>query len=149
MVLSMHRFMSAPDWWRLLGAEWDGFDNVAAHKDRLRALLSRANPRNLLAMMSGHEVAALAGMPETLTVYRGCYGVNADGLCWSLCKTTAREFPTLNRYRRPGDTPMLLTGRVARSRAVLKLCRQENEVISPCVTVLSKEEIQGRGQPIG
>ena len=141
-VLSMRRRMSAPDWWRLLGAEWDGFDNVGIHRHRLRAYLVRANAANLRAMMRRHERRALAAMPEVLTVYRGCYSINRHGLSWTLCKETAAAFPTLNRYRRNGDTPLLLTGTAPRDRAVLKLGRSEREVICPNVEIRSEQPIE-------
>lgn len=140
-LLAMRRAMSTPDWWRLLGAEWDGFDNVGAYRDRLHGFFLKANPTNLLAMMRGHEARALASMPDVLTVYRGCFNVNADGLCWSLCKPTAERFPTLNRYRRDHDTPLLVTGTVPKSHAVLKLCRKEREVVSAHVTATERNPI--------
>lgn len=137
-VLALRRHMAAPDWWRLLGCEWSGFDNVGQHHDRLRAYLLKANATNLRAMMRRHEARALAAMPEVLTVYRGCYRINAGGLSWTLCRETAAKFPALNRYRRNGDTPLVLTGTVTRARAVLKLGRSEREVI--CTAVLVHDE---------
>lgn len=143
-VLAMRRLMSAPDWWRLLGAEWDGFDNVGAHRDRLRGYLAKANASNRRAMMRSQEARALAAMPEMLTVYRGCHDINADGLCWSLSREIAERFPTLNRYRRAGDTPLLITGKVPKSLAVLKLCRKEREIVSAHVSHLAREAIAVR-----
>jgi hypothetical protein len=140
-VLRLRRQMAAPDWWRLLGAEWSGFDNVGRHTERLRAYLLKANPTNLQAMMQRHERRAIASMPEVLTVYRGCYRVNAEGLSWTLCRKTATRFPTMNRYRRPEDTALLLTGTTLRTRAVLKLDRGECEVICPAVKVLHEQRI--------
>jgi len=74
-----------------------------------------------------------------LTVYRGCYGINRVGLCWTLDRAVAERFPTYNRYRRPGLVPELLTGRVAKDRAVLLLDRGEQEIIAPRVRIIAGE----------
>lgn len=139
VVLSLRGKMAAPDWWRLLGEQWTCFDNVAEYKERLRTYLLRANAKNLSAMMTEDEHLELAAMPDVLTVYRGCYQVNADGLSWSLDRKIAAKIPSLSRYRRQNDTPLLLQGKVKKSRAVLMLGRNEQEIVSPAVEVESKQ----------
>ncbi len=140
-LLRFRREMSAPDWWRLLGELWSMCDNIAAHKERLRAYLMKASGRNLLAMMRNHERRALGYLPPMVTVYRGCYGVNRDGLSWTLCREVAERFPTLLRYKRTGDLPLLLTGVVERNRVVLKLGRHEREVICASVRVTDEQPV--------
>lgn len=135
MILSLRGLMSAPDWWRLLGDLWDTCDNIAVHKNRLRQILLKANPTNLRAMMRTHERRALAAMPDEITVYRGCYDVNRDGLSWSLTEDIATRFTTLNRYHRTNDAALLLTGKASKARIVLKLSRREREVICPLVEI--------------
>ncbi len=66
-------------------------------------------------------------------------GFNRDGLCWTLDREIAEQFPTLNRYRRPGHEPLLMVGTVPTSEAVLKDDRNEAETIAPKVTVLKVE----------
>lgn len=141
MVLRLRRSMSAADWWRLLGHEWSSCDNIATYKERLRAYLLKANASNLRVMMRWHERRALGYLPHTVTVYRGCYGVNRDGLSWTLCREVAARFATLNRYKRPGDSPLILTGTVERERMVLKLDRKEREAICAAVQVTDEHEI--------
>ena len=82
---------------------------------------------------------ALAG--GELTVYRGCYDCNRDGLSWSLSERIARGFPTLNRYRREGDVPLILVGKTDPKRAVLKTDRKEQELICADVRVTSETEL--------
>jgi hypothetical protein len=141
MVLSLCRKMATSDWWRLLGHAWPSFDNVATHKLSLRAYLLKASPNNLSAMMRSHERRVLRLLPPVITIYRGCYDVNRDGLSWTLCQDIATRFPTLKRYRRNGDVPLLLRGRIDRARAVLMLGRNEREVICPIVEVTDEQPI--------
>lgn len=140
-ILELRRHMSAPDWWQLLGSNWDICDNIASHKYRLRSLLLNANPTNLRAMMRSHERRALAAMPDEITVYRGCYEVNRDGLSWSLSPEVAAGFVKLNRYSRENEIALLLTGIASKAHAVLKLERKEREVICPMVKVIDERPI--------
>jgi hypothetical protein len=136
LIVAMRRAVAPQDWWRLLGEFWTACDNIAQHAEELRPLLARASAKNIAAMMKKGELARRDSLPRTVTVYRGCYGVNAAGLSWSLNQEVAARFPTLSRYRREGDTPLLVTGRVSRTRAVLKLDRSEDEMICSAVRVV-------------
>jgi hypothetical protein len=51
------------------------------------------------------------------------------------------KFPSLMRYRRVGDKPLLLTGTVSKDKVVLKLERNEAEIIAPRVRVKETQEI--------
>lgn len=143
-VMELYCDMEPLDWWRLLGDQWSTCDNIA----RYRLILGRgwrAADRALLdAMMTPNELRLHATMPATLIVYRGCYEVNKVGLSWTLDRRIAERFPTLQRYRRNGDTPLLLTGRVRRDRAVLKMDRGEQEIISPSVRRIAIEPIASK-----
>lgn len=140
-ILRLRHHMSAPDWWRLLGNNWSICDNIAAHKHRLRQILVKANPTNLRAMMRTHELRTLAAMPDEITVYRGCYDINRDGLSWSLSPVIAARFTTLNRYTRKNESALLLTGKASKTRVVLNLGRKEREVICPVVEVTHERQI--------
>ncbi len=128
-------------WWRLLGEEWSTCDNIAEWSDVLRELMRRAPPRHLGLMMDNAEREALAKMPDELTIWRGCYPFNADGLSWSTTREVAARFPLLNRYRVDGQVPILIEARVRRQHAVLKLDRGESEVITWCPTVVATTPI--------
>jgi hypothetical protein len=120
-----------------LGEAWSMCDNVSFYRCSLRRLLGSATPQELDAMMSSDERAALAAMPPSFEVWRGCYAINRAGMSWTLDRECAKRFPTLSRYKRPGDQPLLRMGKVRRDRAVLKLDRSEKEVIAPrvyCIT---------------
>jgi hypothetical protein len=118
-----------PDWFRLLGEQWSVCDNLSRWRTTLRTILARASREHLNEMMTDEERSALAALPATLTIYRGCYRCNRAGLSWTLDRAVAEKFPRFMRYYRRGEQPLLLTARVPRVRAVLKLGRDEAEII--------------------
>lgn len=117
------------DWFRLLGQYWSVCDNLWRSRALLRPILADAPREQLAAMMTSEERAALTALSERITVYRGCYRINRSGLSWTLDRNVAERFPRLMRYSRPGDQPLLLTAVAPRERAVLKLDRDEAEII--------------------
>ena len=80
--------------------------------------------------MDNEERAALRALPKVVMIYRGCYELNRDGLCWTLNEEVARRFPTQNRYLGDGAA-LLLTAEVDRGDIIaVKLDRGEQEVIA-------------------
>lgn len=141
VVLENRALMPELEWFAQLGSIWVSCDNIASHRAELRTILRKATRAQLDAMMTPEERDALAAMPETIEVWRGCYRVNKNGLSWTTSREVAVQFPLLNRYRRSGDTPLLLSGSVKRSRAVLKLEREESEIIALGVFAIAREEV--------
>lgn len=138
-LLAVRPVMESDEWWVLLGQEWSGCDNIGMFTPALRTAMHEASQADFKQMMPPELWTAHERLPARLTVYRGCYQCNKDGLSWSMSKSVASSFPFLNRYFRPGEQPLLLTGTVDRSRAVLLLDRDEEEVISADVTVIRTE----------
>jgi hypothetical protein len=140
-IIALRGRMERADWLALLGQHWTICDNVSRFRSLLKSpyfLPDETEP----AMMTPEELAALAALPERVTVYRGAdRGINERGLSWALERATAARFPTLTRYL--ARNPVLVTGTVQRGRIVaLKLDRGESEVIARAVKVLSVEPIQ-------
>lgn len=104
-------------------------EQVLAAFPPLAKLLRSATKAERDLMMTTDERAALAAMPEEITVYRGCYEINRRGLSWTTDINIAARFPTLHRYSRPGEQPILLQAIAYRDRAVAKHGRSEDEVI--------------------
>lgn len=125
-------------WFQSLGEEWSFCDNIGIFVDELRFIMRTASLEQLSLMMTEQERDSLAGMPDSFTVYRGCYRINANGLSWTRDPNVARKFPYLHRYRRHGDTPLLLTATVKRSQCVLSLDRNEDEIICTDVEIISE-----------
>lgn len=129
------------DLFAALGEWWNVCDNISRWRSELRRRLKAATRAELDAMMDPPERATLKDMPAIITVYRGCYHVNRAGLSWSLDRGIAERFPSLMRFRRDNDQPLLLTGTVERERAVLKLCRDEREIVAHTVGIVASERI--------
>jgi hypothetical protein len=141
-ILDLYEFMEPLDWWKLLGMLWTICDNVGHFKTQLFDHLMFASPEELRAAMRPNEWRTLRSLPEDLTVYRGCYEVNKDGLSWSLSEKIARTFPSMLRYARPGEDALLLVGTVPRDCVFLKLDRREREVVSACVEIESESILE-------
>lgn len=123
----------------LFGECWSVCDNLGRGLEILKVILpDGAAPE----MMTADERAALAALPEIVTVYRGAdRGVNEDGLSWSLDRAVAARFPFLMRYR--ARRPVLLTATVRRDLIVaVKLDRQEAEVITKHAAVSSVVDLE-------
>jgi hypothetical protein len=121
------------EWLLLLGEEWTGCDNIGLYLEDLRDtplldVLEGGDGRALL--MDTEERAVFEALPESVTVYRGCYKNNKWGLCWSTDRDVAARFPTLHRYQ--GEGQALLVKAVARKAniAAVKLDREELEIIT-------------------
>ena len=126
-IIRFSGIMNRRSWLRLLGEHWSTLDNLFSWHDMLRQLLPG---RTTLLLMNEDERAAWRGLPNVVTIYRGCSEVNVDGLSWSLCPEIASRFPTLARYKPPiGRRPLLATAEVAKRRVTaVKLDRGEQEI---------------------
>lgn len=92
-------------------------------------------------LMNADERAAFGRLPNEITLYRGCYESNMDGLSWSLDKKIAIKFPSLRRYRQDGQ-PLIISSKVnVRNVCALKLDRNEQEIIAWTPQIVSKEPI--------
>lgn len=142
--------VSRADWFRLLGSEWSICDSIWSARGVIRSDLREASREQLDLMMTDEERAALAQLPERFTVYRGCYAINRAGLSWSTDRKVAESFPSLRRYNRHlayGELPILRIGTVRRDRVVLKLDRNEQEIIAHHVSNIREEPLSIEGEP--
>lgn len=128
-------------WFRLLGNWWDMCDGMGNCRRVFSGIFRRATRRQLDAMMTTEERRRLAELPDPIRAFRGCEAEDQDGVSFSLCEQTSRRFPLLNRYK--AETPALVTADVPKDRAVLKLEREEHEIIA-CgdVTIVAVEILQ-------
>lgn len=123
------------DWLTVLGEEWTVCDNIGQFTDILLEETPFADVAEspLLYrhwLMDKGERDALNNLPETFTVWRGCYALNKWGLSWSLDRETAAAFPLKHRYQQDGKA--LLVKAMLRRDDVLaiKLDRKEAEVVA-------------------
>ena len=128
-LLDAYPLLERECFFKALGRHWCCSDNIWEHKDQLSQILGKASREELDLMMEPDELAALAKMPAIIKIYRGCYEINKDGLSWSTDRAIAERFTTLHRYSRPNEAPLLLEDSINSGRAVLKLERNEWEII--------------------
>jgi hypothetical protein len=140
-LASLCACMEDYEWWQLFGERWSGSDSAYAIRDFLFWKLSLASQDHLRSAMSDRELTAADALPRVITVYRGCYAHNTEGLSWSLSRKIASAFPTFLRYSHPSATPLLVTGEVDRRRIILKLDRNEHEVLSADVEAIAEQQL--------
>jgi hypothetical protein len=128
-LLEAQPLLDRESFFKALGSFWCCSDRIWEHKDELSQILVNASRQELDLMMEPDELSALAKMPKTIKIYRGCYENNQDGLSWTTDKAIAERFTLLHRYSRPNEAPLLLEDSIDSGRAVLKLERDEWEII--------------------
>jgi hypothetical protein len=127
--------MDPGEWLTVLGEEWEVCDNIAVYRDVLVygtpfAALVHCPREWRHYMMTDDEREALAALPDTMTIFRGCYFHNRHGLSWSLDSTVAEQFPRLWRYQHH-TTPLLIEAEIERDQILaLKMDRGESEIIA-------------------
>lgn len=127
-------YMAAADWLALLSDNWENCDNIGEHVVDLMSFTPLGDLTTDLAPLRSHlmnedERAALAALPDEVTVYRGCYALNKWGLSWTTDRAVAERFPTLHRYRQDGQ-PLLVTARARKANILaVKGGRDEAEII--------------------
>jgi hypothetical protein len=131
ILLSLAYRINETDWLRLLGEQWSGCDNISEYLDDLfdTPFGMRLGEGAISEMMTTEEQARFDSLPDSVTVYRGCYKPNKWGLSWTLSLDVAAHFPTLNRYRMEGK-PLLIKALATKEKiAALKHDRDEDEII--------------------
>jgi hypothetical protein len=149
-LLSYWGETSAPCFFEVLGEVWSVCDNISQYARQLDRIFKSASRANLDCMMTGEELVAFQELPDEVTAYRGAYPCNANGFSYSMDCEIAGRFPTLNRYRIAGEHPVLITAKIPKSLCVLKLDRDEREIIATCRTkarIVSKAPIQQEAAP--
>jgi len=136
-LISSHELMDRNLWLATVGLNWSSFDNVWKYREELLSLFQGLTRKQFDLLMDEDEIRCLNKMPESIDIYRGCYEINKNGISWTTKREIAEEFTTLNRYRIDEETPLLLKATFPRSHAVLKLNRQEFEIIVTDLALLN------------
>lgn len=127
-------------WFRLFGGWWTDCDGMHRYRKELKKVFKKATRQNLDDMMDEAEATRFAELPDPIRVYRGCQKGDKTGLSFTLSREVAMKFPFYNRYR--AETPVVITADVPKKYAVLKMDRNEDEIIA-CgpVSIVSTELI--------
>ena len=114
------------EYWEILARIWTDSENIWQNLPEWVELLD-ANRSG--SPMSDEEAAALASMPDPISVYRGAAeDVNEDGLSWTVDRERAEWFA--RRSATDEAAPVLLAGEVAKADVVAYFTgRSESEVV--------------------
>ncbi len=116
------------EFWNAVGAVWIDSENIHQDGDSWRMLLGSDRPGRENTM-DEVEQAALAALPDTLTVFRGCTGEDAaDGFSWTLDRAKAEWFA--NRYAHRRENALVVTGTIDKVDVIAHfLGRNETEIV--------------------
>jgi hypothetical protein len=121
--------LSSERWWTLLGDIWTMSDNLGRYAEWLKPKFRRAS-RLRLHMMNKANRNVYDRLPETLTVYRGCFPKGEHGMSWTLDKEIARKFPSVTvRARITIPTVLCTMCNVPKTECVYFGERSEQEIV--------------------
>ncbi|EQB12157.1 hypothetical protein [Sphingobium lactosutens] len=141
--------MNPEEWFSVLGEFWEVCDNTSYYLPDLCSQTPFLQlVRNPLAwrdhMMTTNERVALADLPECVTIYRGCYIHNMDGLSWSLDQQIAAGFPGMTHNRSKGP-PLLIKATITRDQILaFKDGRREAKIIAWLPTIEAVDRLKKR-----
>lgn len=114
-------------YWELAADIWTDSENIHQMQEEWREVFS-APRKGRRGLMTSREYGRWRGLPNPVTVYRGCRReLNEDGWSWTLDREKAEWFA--NRYG-TGD-PVVIEGRIVRKNILaVFLGRSESEVVA-------------------
>ena len=121
--------MAAKDYWDILSSIWQDSENISQNIHRWMDLWS-SDLEEREAVMDEDERAALAALPETITIYRGIGHMGAEyGMSWTTSLDKAVWFA--KRFSGYGDrAALLVTGKSHRDDVLAYLLgRNEHEIV--------------------
>jgi hypothetical protein len=117
-VLSCHRAVPAPLFWRVLAQQWPGCDATWELQKKLLGLLRRRRP-----------APALSELPDRMPVYRGCHRRRVRALSWTLDRGIAEGFARGHRGIPVAD-PVIAEASIDRANVFLYVtARAESEIV--------------------
>jgi hypothetical protein len=155
----IHERMPDADYWKCVALAWENIEVSLPDAKTWLAFFESKRPLRESLMTQG-ERKALAGLPDTLTVFRG-YAMHGghggrDGLSWTLSEAVARRFAeyatggrraALCGHKRDA-TRMIISGQ-CRKRDVLAYFngRKEREIVVRPENVFAKHSRELKGKP--
>lgn len=119
------------EYWQLLGNVWTDSENIWQNRDTWREALTANRPdRHML--MDKEEQAALALLPDALTVYRGfMYDDGEEGMSWTLDQQKAKWFARRFHIDPDCERPRIATGHVSKEKVIAYFTgRNEDEIVA-------------------
>jgi hypothetical protein len=109
---------------RLFLAEWDGCDDAHGYRDDVLELFQNAGLDGPIAGEGAERF--LAGLPDVVTVFRGCSVSRIGGISWTTSRTVAEGFARGHRGITVPE-PVIVRGTVHKNRILAAITEREEE----------------------
>lgn len=133
--------LSEKDYLRLLCKQFRYADRLWHIADELRLDFDYLNAERRFHLMVEREFSIWEALPDQVTVYRGCYWDNTEGLAWSLDRQTAEAFVAGKRAQRD-KSPLLARGTVSAMDCIVKAAWSRISIVSSQVQVEGVEQLE-------
>lgn len=121
--------LSDSEYWRILSELWSDTENMWQNGYTWKLLMDSDRPGRAENFMDDDERAALAELPDELTIYRGTSHGLPPGMSWTLDRDRAEWFA--RRYQREGYGPEMMVGHVSKKDVIGYLTgRSEDEIVA-------------------
>lgn len=130
-LIKAKAYLSEADFYSLFLSSWTDCDTTATTYSNIKELFKGVRLGQIMAKYGqGESLQHWQGLPDEITIYRGCYAFNKKGVSWTLDKQLAVEFTNNHRYRHEGHLPALLTATVKKSQCFYFADREEQEIFT-------------------
>lgn len=124
--------MDDETYWSLLADVWQHQEQVGVCHEIFTDLFLSDRPQRE-KLMEDDERAALAQLPEQVTIYRGVTGDEDEGFSWTTDKRIAEWFASraATTYTFAKNNPLVMTGTVNRKDIVAYLLEEKEVIVFP------------------
>jgi hypothetical protein len=131
--------LRGPQYWELVGETWRDSENIHQNRGLWRRIWQAQEPGREHAM-TGDDRAALAGLHEKATVWRGTgHRQSIRGLAWTTDRDRGVWFA--RRFSSLGRPALLATGTVRRADVLAMFLEPESEIVCRRVRIETVEEL--------
>jgi hypothetical protein len=130
------------DYLRLLCKQLRYAEQLWHIADQLRLDLDYLNAERRFQLMVEREFSIWEAIPDQVTVYRGCFWDNTEGIAWSLDPLVAASFVAGKAAQRD-KSPLLARGTVSAVDCIVKAAWSRVSVFSSQVQIEAVEQLEG------
>jgi hypothetical protein len=119
--------LDEPLFWKEFWHMWESHESIFLDHPVIEDMISRHDEGLSTSVLDPEEIEALANMPSTIEIYRGCRAHNVKGWSWTLDKSRAEFFAKRSAGK---GRPMVLHAIAPRDRVLAYLTgRDEAEIV--------------------
>lgn len=133
--------LSEKDYLRLLCKQFRYANQLWHIAGQLRLDLNYLNAERRFLLMVDREFSLWEALPDEVTVYRGCYWDNTEGIAWSLDPQLAASFVAGKGAQRD-QSPLLARGTVPAVDCIVKAAWSRVAIVSSQVQIDAVEQLE-------